>query len=254
MLASYNLQSTFEVFDFYGPKTSALIGIILAVLFGIIVIGGAKRLTKVTGFLVPIMGIIYVLMSFVILGINVTNVPSMFGSIFSNAFDFHAIFGGFAGSCIMYGIKRGLYSKEAGMGSAPNAAATADVSHPVKQGLVQMLSVFIDTLLICTATAFMCLSTGVVPTEDIAGAAYVQEALSTSVGSFGPVFIAASMTLFAFTTLIGNYSYCEGCLKFILNREVSKTGLIVFRIIATILVFLGAVATAGLVWDTADML
>ena len=254
MLASYNLQSTFEVFDFYGPKTPALIGIILAVLFGIIVIGGAKRLTKVTGFLVPIMGIIYVLMSFVILGINVTNVPSMFGSIFSNAFDFHAIFGGFAGSCIMYGIKRGLYSNEAGMGSAPNAAATADVSHPVKQGLVQMLSVFIDTLLICTATAFMCLSTGVVPTEDIAGAAYVQEALSTSVGSFGPVFIAVSMTLFAFTTLIGNYSYCEGCLKFILNREVSKTGLIVFRIIATILVFLGAVATAGLVWDTADML
>ena len=132
MLASYNLQSTFEVFDFYGPKTPALIGIILAVLFGIIVIGGAKRLTKVTGFLVPIMGIIYVLMSFVILGINVTNVPSMFGSIFSNAFDFHAIFGGFAGSCIMYGIKRGLYSNEAGMGSAPNAAATADVSHPVK--------------------------------------------------------------------------------------------------------------------------
>ena len=178
----------------------------------------------------------------------------MFGSIFSNAFDFHAIFGGFAGSCIMYGIKRGLYSNEAGMGSAPNAAATADVSHPVKQGLVQMLSVFIDTLLICTATAFMCLSTGVVPTEDIAGAAYVQEALSTSVGSFGPVFIAVSMTLFAFTTLIGNYSYCEGCLKFILNREASKTGLIVFRIIATILVFLGAVATAGLVWDTADML
>lgn len=254
MLASYNLQSTFEAFDFYGNGTPAVIGIILAVLFGIIVIGGAKRLTKVTGVLVPIMGILYVLVSFIVLGINVTNIPSMFGAIFSNAFDFHAVFGGFAGSCIMYGIKRGLYSNEAGMGSAPNAAATADVSHPVKQGLVQMLSVFIDTLLICTATAFMCLSTGLVPTEDLAGAPYVQESLATSLGSFGPIFIAVSMALFAFTTLIGNYSYCEGCLKFIFNREVGKTGLLIFRIAATILIFLGAIATANLVWHTADLL
>ena len=120
--------------------------------------------------------------------------------------------GGFSGSCIMYGVKRGLYSNEAGMGSAPNAAATASVSHPAKQGLVQMLSVFIDTLLICTATAFMCLSTSVVPTEEIAGAVYVQNAIASTLGTVGPVFLAVAMMLFAFTTLLGNYSYCEGCI------------------------------------------
>jgi len=177
----------------------------------------------------------------------------MFGMIFESAFDFKAIFGGFAGSCIMNGIKRGLYSNEAGMGSAPNAAATADVSHPAKQGLVQMLSVFIDTLLICTATAFMCLSSGVEFNADMGGASYVQSAMQANLGGFGPIFLCVAMSLFAFTTLIGNYSYCEGCLRFIMNREVSKTGLLAFRIIATALVFVGAIASAGTVWNLADM-
>lgn len=255
LLASYNLQSTFEAFSFYKEGTTpAVIGIILAVLFGIIVIGGAKRLTHVTGVLVPVMGVLYVLVALIVLALNIGNIPSMFADIFRSAFDFHAIFGGFAGSCIMYGIKRGLYSNEAGMGSAPNAAATADVSHPVKQGLVQMLSVFIDTLLICTATAFMCLSTGIVPTEELAGAPYVQESMESVFGSFGPIFIAAAMSLFAFTTLIGNYSYCEGCLKFILKRNPSRSGLLLFRIIATAVVFVGAVANAELVWSLAEML
>ncbi|MBR5488294.1 MAG: alanine:cation symporter family protein, partial [Firmicutes bacterium] len=142
---------------------------------------------------------------------------------------------------------------EAGMGSAPNAAATADVSHPAKQGLVQMLSVFIDTLLICTATAFMCLSSGVEFNAEMGGASYVQTAMAANLGTFGPIFLSVAMSLFAFTTLIGNYSYCEGCLRFILNREVSKTGLLAFRMIATALVFLGAVASAGTVWNLADM-
>jgi len=203
MLASYNLQSTFAAFSFYGASTPAVIGIILAILFGIIVIGGAKRLTKVTGVMVPVMGILYVAVSLIILFINIGNWGYMFGAIFRSAFDFQSIFGGFLGSCIMYGIKRGLYSNEAGMGSAPNAAATADISHPAKQGLVQMLSVFIDTLLICTATAFMCLSTGVVPVEDLQGAPYVQAAMQEAMGGLGPVFIAVAMALFAFTTLIG---------------------------------------------------
>ncbi|MGI6204333.1 MAG: alanine/glycine:cation symporter family protein [Anaerovoracaceae bacterium] len=260
MLAAYNLQSTFQTFDFYGKSTPMIIGIILAILFGSIVIGGAKRLTKVTGVLVPVMGIIYVVISIVVLVINFRGIPAMFVKIFSNAFDFHAIFGGFAGSCIMYGIKRGLYSNEAGMGSAPNAAATADISHPAKQGLVQMLSVFIDTLLICTATAFMCLVTDVDPTGFLAAdgtadaAGYVQSSMATTLGSFGPTFIAISMSLFAFTTLIGNYSYCEGCLKFILKRNPSKIGLLIFRIAATLLVYEGSVATASLVWNTADMM
>ena len=130
---------------------------ILALAFGAIVIGGAKRLSDVTKILVPVMGVIYVGVALVVILMNIKNVPHMFQIIFANAFDFKAIFGGFTGSCIMFGVKRGLYSNEAGMGSAPNAAATADVSHPVKQGLVQMLSVFIDTLLICSTTAFLCL-------------------------------------------------------------------------------------------------
>ena len=255
MLASYNLQSTFAVFSFYKEGvTPAIIGVILAVLFGAIILGGAKRLTKITEILVPIMGVLYVLVAILVIILNIRNVPGMFASIFSNAFDFKSIFGGFSGSCIMYGVKRGLYSNEAGMGSAPNAAATADVSHPAIQGLVQMLSVFIDTLLICSATALMCLSTNVAPTAEMAGAAYVQAAMRDALGSFGPVFIAVSLSLFAFTTLIGNYSYCEGCLEFIMNRKPSKNGLLAFRLLATFLVFLGAVASAGLVWDTADML
>ncbi len=261
MLASYNLQSTFAAFSFYDASlTPKIIGVVLAVLFAIIVLGGAKRLIKVTEVLVPVMGVMYVLVSLIVLALNITNLGHMFAEIFSSAFDFEAIFGGFTGSCIMWGVKRGLYSNEAGMGSAPNAAAKADVSHPAKQGLVQMLSVFIDTLLICTATAFMCLSTDVIPTDyiDSEGAAmaagFVQDSLASVFGGFGPAFIAIAMCFFAFTTLIGNYSYCEGCYEFIIGREASKTELVIMRIIATILVFIGAVASAGLVWDIADMM
>ncbi|MBQ1959770.1 MAG: alanine:cation symporter family protein [Firmicutes bacterium] len=253
MLAAYNLQDTFSAFGFYSKTTAVVIGAILAVLFGVIVIGGAKRLIKVTEVMVPVMGVIYVAVAVLVLILNAKQIPAMFGMIFESAFDFKAIFGGFAGSCVMNGIKRGLYSNEAGMGSAPNAAATADVSHPAKQGLVQMLSVFIDTLLICTATAFMCLSSGVAFDSSMGGASYVQSAMAANLGGFGPIFLCVAMSLFAFTTLIGNYSYCEGCLRFILNREVSKTGILVFRIIATVLVFLGAVASASTVWNLADM-
>ena len=255
MLAAYNLQSTFGVFGFYNERsTPAFIGIVLAFLFGVIIIGGAKRLAHITEILVPLMGILYCAVAVLVLVLNARNLPGMFAAIFRNAFDFKAIFGGFSGSCIMYGVKRGLYSNEAGMGSAPNAAATADVSHPAKQGLVQMLSVFIDTLLICTATALMCLSTGVAPDPELAGAAYVQASMSDALGTIGPVFLATAMSLFAFTTLIGNYSYCEGCLEFIMRRTPSHRELVCFRSFATLIVFLGSIASAGLVWDTADML
>ena len=255
MLAAYNLQSTFAVFGFYNERsTPAFIGIVLAFLFGVIIIGGAKRLAHITEILVPFMGILYCAVAVLVLVLNARNLPAMFSSIFRSAFDFKAIFGGFSGSCIMYGVKRGLYSNEAGMGSAPNAAATADVSHPAKQGLVQMLSVFIDTLLICTATALMCLSTGIAPDPELAGAAYVQTSMSAALGAIGPVFLATAMSLFAFTTLIGNYSYCEGCLEFIMRRVPSHKELLGFRFFATLIVFLGSIASASLVWDTADML
>ena len=253
MLASYNLQSAFSGFSFYGESTPLVIGIILALLFALCVLGGAKRLTKITGALVPVMGVLYVAIALFVIITHLNLVPTVFGNIFASAFDFSAIFGGFAGSCMMEGIKRGLYSNEAGMGSAPNAAATADVSHPAKQGLVQMLSVFIDTLLICSSTALMCLCSGVEPTAEMAGAPYVQAAMQSALGSFGPIFIAVSMALFAFTTLIGNYYYCEGCMRFIFKRTPSRAFLNVFRIIAAIIVMLGAVISMQLAWDTADL-
>lgn len=253
MLASYNLQSAFSGFSFYGEKTPFVIGLVLAILFALCVLGGARRLTKVTGTLVPVMGVLYVVVALVVVLTHLNLVPSVFQRIFASAFDFRAIFGGFLGSCMMEGIKRGLYSNEAGMGSAPNAAATADVSHPVKQGLVQMLSVFIDTLIICSATALMCLCSGVEPTAEAAGAPYVQAALQSSLGNFGPVFIAVSMALFAFTTLIGNYYYCEGCLRFIFKKTPGKTFMTIFRVIAAVIVLLGAMLSMQLAWDTADL-
>ena len=253
MLASYNLQSSFSGFSFYGKSTPIILGAILAVLFAICVLGGGKRLTQITGVLVPVMGVIYILVAIAVVIINIRQIPGVFANIFSSAFDFKAIFGGFAGSALMQGIKRGLYSNEAGMGSAPNAAATADVAHPAQQGLVQMLSVFIDTLLICTATALMCLSSGIAPSAELQGAPYVQQTMAATLGNFGPIFIAISMCLFAFTTLIGNYYYCEGCIKYILKRSPSKTFMTAFRVIAALIVFAGALLSADLAWDTADL-
>lgn len=165
----------------------------------------------------------------------------MFANIFRDAFNFKAIFGGIAGSCMVQGIKRGLYSNEAGMGSAPNAAAAADVSHPAKQGLVQMLSVFLDTLVICSATAFIALLTDVQPTAEVAGAQYIQLALATVFGStFGNTFITLSLSLFAFTTLIGNLYYVDSCLTYMNKKEPSKVFMICYRIIAALLIFIGA--------------
>ena len=254
MLAAYNTQDTFSGFSFYNAGTPYVIGAVLAVLFGICVLGGGRRLTKVTEVLVPLMGILYVVVSLIVVIMNISSLPRVFGMIFGSAFDFKAIFGGFTGSCIMWGIKRGLYSNEAGMGSAPNAAASADVSHPAKQGLVQMLSVFIDTLLICSATAFLCLFSGVEPTAETAGAAYVQACTASALGGFGPIFITIAVCLFAFTTLIGNYYYTEGCLRFIMKKEPGKGFMVVYRLLATALVFVGAIISAGLAWDTADLL
>ena len=229
-------------------------GAILAVLVAICVMGGGKRIVKVTSFLVPVMGVTYIVMALIVMVLNAGMLPSVFKAIFVSAFDFKAIFGGFAGSALMHGIKRGLYSNEAGVGSAPNAAAAADVSHPVKQGLVQMLSVFIDTLLVCTATAMMCLSSGIVPSESLSGAPYVQTALATNFGSFGYYFVTFALLLFAFTTLLGNLFYCEGCLNYIAKRTLSKKSMLAFNLAACVVVFLGALLDFGLVWNLADVL
>ncbi|MDO4988486.1 MAG: alanine/glycine:cation symporter family protein [Synergistes sp.] len=253
MLASYNLQSCFSGFAFYNETTPYIIGALVALFSLYCLLGGGKRIVKITGICVPVMGVFYVLLALVSLILNIGNIGTMFAMIFSDAFNFEAIFGGFMGSCLMLGFKRGLYSNEAGIGSAPNAAAAADVSHPAKQGLVQMLSVFIDTLLLCTSTAFMCLCSGVTPTAENAGAPFVQQALSTTFGSIGPVFIAIAMMLFAFTTLLGNFYYIENCIAYILKRTPSKQCMNVIRTIGAVLIFVGAIIQFGLAWDIADI-
>ncbi len=254
MLASYNLQSTFAAYSFYDPTVSPwMIGLILAVLVCYCLMGGGTRVIKTTSFLVPIMGCAYVLISLLIVVLNIRSLPSVFATIFTEAFDFEAIFGGFSGSCVMYGIKRGLFSNEAGVGSAPNASASAEVSHPAKQGLVQVLSVFIDTILICSATAFMCMCSGVAPSEELSGAPYVQAALRETLGAFGPIFITVAMILFAFTTLLGNLFYVDKCLSFIMGRVPGKTFMCVYHIIASLVVLLGAGLSADLLWNISDI-
>jgi AGCS family alanine or glycine:cation symporter len=254
MLASYNLQSTFAAYSFYNETwTPWIIGGILALTVGFCLFGGGKRLVKTTTCLVPIMGVAYILVAVVISLINIKSLPSIFARIFTEAFDLKAIFGGFSGSCVMYGIKRGLFSNEAGVGSAPNASASADVSHPAKQGLVQVLSVFIDTLLVCSATAFMCLASGVEPSASLQGAAYVQAAMQTALGTFGPVFITVAMILFAFTTLLGNLFYVDKSFNYLMGRQPGKAFMRVYYIIAAGVILLGAGLSADLLWNIADL-
>jgi len=261
MLASYNLIDSLSGYGFYDKYflgSHNLVPIIggasLALLVGFCIMGGGKRIVKVTEVLVPLMGVLYILLALIVMALNIERLPEVLSKIFTAAFDFRAIFGGFAGSAIMQGIKRGLYSNEAGVGSAPNAAAAADVAHPVTQGLVQMLSVFIDTLLICTATAMMCLCTGIIPGEGLKGAPFVQQSMSVVFGTVGPYFITAALLLFAFTTLLGNLFYCEGCLNYIAGRALSKKAMSVFRAAAVVAVFVGAQLEFGLVWDMADVI
>lgn len=254
MLASYNLQSTFSSYGFYKEGlTPWIIGFILAVLVGYCIFGGGKRMINVTTFLVPFMGVAYILVSLAIIALNITELPAILSRIFAEAFDINAIFGGFSGSCVMYGIKRGLFSNEAGVGSAPNASASAEVAHPVKQGLVQVLSVFIDTILVCSATAFMCMASGVEPNKNISGARYIQESLQTTLGDFGPIFITVAMVLFAFTTLIGNLYYVDQSVFYILRRSPSKHLKFIYRLVAILVIFIGAGLSADLLWDIADI-
>ena len=254
MLASYNLQSTFSGYAFYDPRYSKwIIGAILALIVGYCLFGGGKRIIKVTSNLVPFMGVAYILVALLIVIMNITSLPAVFSAIFKGAFNFRAIFGGFTGSCVMLGIKRGLFSNESGVGSAPNASASADVSHPVKQGLVQILSVFLDTLLVCSATAFMCMCSGIAPEKALEGAPYVQAAMSATLGKFGPIFITIAMILFAFTTLLGNLYYVDQALAHLLKREPDKRFMLVYHILCALVIFVGAGLSSDLLWGIADV-
>ena len=255
MVASFNISDSFRRFSFYQPGTTPLIvGVALALIFGICIFGGSRRISRITEVIVPLMGIFYIGVSLFIVITHLELLPGVIASIFKGAFDVKAIFGGFAGSAVMQGIKRGLFSNEAGVGSAPNASASAGVSHPAKQGLVQMLSVYIDTIVICSATGFMLLCSGVAPEGGLAGMPYVQEAVAGSLGAFGSVFITVALFMFVFTTLIGNFYYAEMGLSYICDKAPGKAFLNVFRVAAALIVCLGATMDFSVVWDTADVL
>lgn len=254
MLASFNLQSSFQSYGIYNPQVSPkIIGGFFALAVAFVILGGGKRIIKITQSLVPFMGIIFVLVSLIMIGLNIGRIPEVFRKIIEDAFNFKAIFSGLAGSSMILGMKRGLYSNEAGIGSAPNAAAAAEVSHPVKQGLVQMLSVFIDTLLICSATAFMGLSSGIDPSPALEGAPFIQEALASVFGNLGYYFISASLVLFGFTTFIGNLYYVDSNFDYLAKKELDEKQRIPYRIIAAFLIFFGAIQEQAFVWNLSDL-
>ena len=252
-LQAYNIASSLEHYVGDGYETAALIaGLVLAVISAVLFFGGAQKISLVSSVLVPIMASVYILIGIIITLAHIGDLPMIFGMIFEEAFDFQAIFGGFAGSCMVWGVKRGLFSNEAGMGSAPNAAAAADVSHPVKQGLVQVISVFIDTILICSTTVFIVLCTGKYTVGgDLNGIPLVQQSVKSMFGEAGVGIITVSVALFAFTSLIGNYFYAEANIKFISENKVFMA---VFRLLAVAMVFVGANSNLQLAWNLADIL
>ncbi|KQL19433.1 alanine:cation symporter family protein [Cytobacillus solani] len=226
------------------------IGIILAVLTAIIIFGGVKRIANVSQVVVPIMAVIYLFVAIAVVIMNISEIPNLIVMIVKGAFGLDEVLGGTIGAAIMMGVKRGLFSNEAGMGSAPNAAATAAVSHPVKQGLIQTLGVFVDTILICSATAFIILLYGDFSTSDLTGIQLTQAALSSHIGSWAPIFVAVAIFLFAFTSVIGNYYYGETNIEFIKN---SPTALFVYRLAVIGMVIFGAVVDLAIVWNLADL-
>ena len=252
-LQSFNMSSSLE---YYIPGYSdtvypMLVGLILAVGTAFVIFGGVHRIGFITSVLVPIMAGAYLLIGLYTVITNITELPKVFSMIFSQAFNFKAFAGGMAGSAVVIGIKRGLFSNEAGMGSAPNASASASVSHPAKQGMVQVLSVFIDTLLICSATAMMLLLSGVQGESGVLdGIPFVQKAISANVGNWGIHFITLSIFAFAFSSLIGNYYYAESNILFIKNN---KKLLFIFRITCLLAVFFGAQADFSMMWNIADI-
>ena len=227
-----------------------LMGIILTVLTLMIIFGGIQRIAKVSSIIVPVMALGYILLALVIVGINFTQIPAVFKLIVSSAFGWEQALGGGIGAALMQGIKRGLFSNEAGMGSAPNVAATADVTHPVKQGLIQALGVFSDTLVICTCTAFIILFSGVPLGGEINGVQLTQMALDTQIGSGGSTFVAIAILFFAFSSVIGNYYYGEANLRYITHNKLI---MIIFRLATGAMVMFGALASLDLVWSLADV-
>lgn len=241
-----------------------IIGIIIAIVVAITIFGGVKRISKVAEIVVPVMAIVYILVAMIMIIFNIAEVPKVFSLIFSSAFGAKQAFAGIVGSAITMGVKRGIYSNEAGMGTAAQAAATATTSHPAKQGLVQAFSVYIDTLLVCTATAIMILLTGMYNVEGVvenlpgvqAGPGFVQHAINNFIPGFGSVFVALSLLFFAFTTILGNYYAAETGVAYISTKakNINKKWLIGALRITTIFAIINfAPKSSGLAWGIADL-
>lgn len=229
----------------------AWVGVALTALTLVIVFGGIQRVAKVSSVVVPVMAVGYLILAIVVIALNIEKFPAVLQMICENAFGVGQVVGGGLGVTIIYGVKRGLFSNEAGEGSAPNAAATAAVSHPVKQGLIQALGVFTDTLVVCSCTAFIILVSGLYDNPETNGIQLTQNALESEVGTTGPVFIAVAIFLFAFSSIIGNYYYGEANVRYL---SKGKTPLTIYRILSGgVMVMFGALATLDTVWNIVDV-
>jgi putative sodium/glutamine symporter len=226
------------------------LGIIMTIVFAAIIFGGVKRIAKMSEYIVIVLAVLYIGAALFIVLTNITKMPEVLSLIVKNAFGIEQAVGGSLGAALMNGVKRGLFSNEAGMGSAPNAAATAVTSHPVKQGLIQAFGVLTDTLIICTSTAFIILFSDAYKQPGLDGIELTQAALSTHIGSWASGSLAIMVFLFAFSTLIGNYYYGETNIEFL---NTSKTWLMLYRISVLAMVVFGSVAKVQLVWDLADL-
>lgn len=227
------------------------VGVILAAVGTFIAFGGIRRIAHVSSVLVPIMAVGYFVLALVVVAMNYDEIPDVFELIVESAFGLEQFAGGSLGMTMMVGIKRGLFSNEAGEGSAPNVAATAHVSHPVKQGLVQALGVYTDTLLVCSCTAFIILISGLYADPSLNGIALTQSALNSEIGNVGNIFIAIAIFLFAFSSIIGNYYYGEANIRFLTHKRWAIT---VFRVLSgTVMVIFGAVSSLELVWSLGDV-
>ena len=226
------------------------VGIALAAMALLIVFGGIQRIASVSSILVPVMAVGYIILAVVIIAMNIQQIPEVFKVIVTNAFGIGQIAGGGIGAAMMNGVKRGLFSNEAGEGSAPNVAATATTTHPVKQGLIQALGVFTDTLLVCSCTAFIILISGLYQVPELNGIALTQSALQSEVGNVGPIFVAIAIFLFAFSSIIGNYYYGEANIRFITDNSSVMT---IYRLCSGgLMVVFGAIASFELVWNIVD--
>lgn len=226
------------------------LGIIMALVFSVIIFGGVTRIAKMAEYKVMILSVLYIGIALFIIATNITKMPEILSLIVKNAFGLQQMAGGTIGAALMNGVKRGLFSNEAGMGSAPNVAATATTSHPVKQGLIQAFGVLTDTLIVCTSTAFIILLSDAWKQPGLEGIALTQAALSEHVGSWASGSLAIFIFLFGFGALIGNYYYGETNIRFL---HTSKVWLMVYRISVVAMILFGSVAKVQLVWDLADL-